>query len=100
MPGEVVRTRIADVLQDIWSHVAQIHELGRKLGGTCPVGVYVSEAPLGLRNVRAARALLGRHHVPVVAEDVGETYARKLQFEASGGCVSVQPLRPARATAP
>src|SRR6185436_62415 len=38
LPGEVVRTRIADVLQDIWSHVAQIHELGRKLLGTCPVG--------------------------------------------------------------
>lgn len=76
------------------------HLRAKLVGGTCPVGVYTGEAPLGLRNVRAARALLARHCVPLVAEDVGETYARKLQFETTGGCLSVQPLRPFAPTAP
>ena len=61
-------------------------------GGACWVGVYTAERPLGLRNVQAARALLEWQGLPLLAEDVGETYGRKLSFETSGGCVRVRRL--------
>jgi len=61
-------------------------------GGAWPLGVYAAEPPLGLRNVQAARALLARHRIPLVAEDVGEMYARKLVFDTDGGAAFVRRL--------
>jgi chemotaxis protein CheD len=61
-------------------------------GGAWPLGVYAAEPPLGLLNVRAARAALERHRIPLLEEDVGEMYGRKLAFDTDGGAAVVRRL--------
>jgi chemotaxis protein CheD len=69
-----------------------------RLLGAAPSGLYArlfggarsrdamgGEAPIGQRNVEAARSLLDRYAIPVVAEDVGGTRGRKVLFETSSG---------------
>ena len=77
---------------------AQRPALRAKLfGGAWPRGVYTAEPPLGMLNVRAARAALDRHRIPLLEEDVGEMYGRKLVFETDGGAATVRRLGPGRA---
>ena len=57
----------------------------RLFGGAASACATGSEAPIGQRNVEAARALLDRYTIPVVAEDVGGTRGRKVLFETSSG---------------
>jgi chemotaxis protein CheD len=61
-------------------------------GGAGRTGARTDDAPLGRRNVEAARALLDRYAIPLVAEDVGGTQGRKLLFETCGGAVWVRRL--------
>jgi len=61
-------------------------------GGAWPLGVYGSEPPLGILNVRAARTALCRHQIPLLEEDVGEIYGRKLVFDTDGGAAVVRRL--------
>jgi chemotaxis protein CheD len=71
--------------------------------GAAPSGLYAKlfggagrgrgdDAPLGQRNVEAARTLLDHHAIPLVAEDVGGTQGRKLLFETCGGAAWVRRL--------
>jgi chemotaxis protein CheD len=61
-------------------------------GGAWPRSVYAAEPPLGLLNVRAARAALERHGITLVEEDVGDMYGRKLVFHTDGGRAVVRRL--------
>jgi chemotaxis protein CheD len=61
-------------------------------GGAWPRGVPAAQPPLGLLNVRAARALLEQHRIPLVEEDVGESHGRKLVFDTDGGAAEVSRL--------
>jgi chemotaxis protein CheD len=74
---------------------AQRPALRAKLfGGAWPTSVYAAQPPLGLLNVRAARAALDRHAIPLLEEDVGEIYGRKLVFDTDGGAATVSRLGP------
>ena len=66
-------------------------------GGAWPRGIYAAEPPLGMLNVRAARAALDNHDIPLVEEDVGEMYGRKLMFDTDSGRALVRRLGPGRA---
>jgi chemotaxis protein CheD len=61
-------------------------------GGAGNMGAGASEPPVGQRNVDAARELLRRHAIPLVAEDVGGPCGRKLLFETAGGAAWVRRL--------
>jgi chemotaxis protein CheD len=75
-----------------------------RLLGVPPAGLYAKlfggagsmgaagEPPLGRRNVDAARELLARYAIPLVAEDVGGVVGRKLLFETAGGAAWVRRL--------
>jgi chemotaxis protein CheD len=77
---------------------AQRPALRAKLfGGAWPLSVYAAEPPLGLLNVRAARAALERQGIPLLEEDVGEIYGRKLVFDTDGGAAVVRRLGARRA---
>jgi chemotaxis protein CheD len=65
-------------------------------GGAWPLAVYAAEPPLGLLNVRAARTALERQGIPLLEEDVGEIYGRKLVFDTDGGTATVRRLGPRR----
>ena len=92
-------TRYAD--QAIPQLVARVRAMGsvngslvaKLFGGACVIAAFSRQREqLGARNVAAARELLARLGVQVVAEDVGGERGRKLLFSLVDGSVAVKVL--------
>jgi chemotaxis receptor (MCP) glutamine deamidase CheD len=78
-------------LDGLGAHRAALR--AKVFGGAWPLSVYASEPPLGMLNVRAARAALDRHQIPLLEEDVGEMYGRRLVFARTAGGGGAPPGR-------
>jgi len=65
--------------------------VAKVFGGACVIEAFHHDQ-LGDRNVEAARELLRRAGVPIVAEDVGGRRGRKLHFCLADGRVAVRVL--------
>ncbi|MBW6510833.1 MAG: chemotaxis protein CheD [Desulfuromonadaceae bacterium] len=49
--------------------------------------------PIGVRNTRAAREVLKKRNIPVIAEDVGGNHGRTLEFDLASGMVIIKSVR-------
>jgi chemotaxis protein CheD len=52
-----------------------------------------NEESIGARNLRAARATLQALEIPLLAEDVGGSLGRTVQFDLASGRVMVRSVR-------
>lgn len=72
------------------------HELVAKLAGGANMFSAVGIAPdngIGLRNIQTARQILADLGIPVVAEDVGGTSGRTVEFDPASGRLLVRSVR-------
>ena len=71
---------------------ARRSELRARVIGGASVIEALRAAPLGRRNVEAARGRLQAERIPIVGEDVGGYVGRKLVFEVQTGKALVRPI--------
>ena len=82
------------LLEALLAAGAQRGELEAKLfGGSCPHG---ETGASGARSVAVARAFLREAAIPIVAEDVGGGYPRKIDYCPADGRVRIKRLRDLR----
>lgn len=81
-----------DLLRRLRGLGARAEDLRAKLFGGAGTMALSLDTAVGARNVQAARALLGLCEIPIVSEDVGGTFGRKLLFETRGGAAWVRRL--------
>jgi chemotaxis protein CheD len=79
------------VVEMLLARGSRVRDLQAKLfGGACVVHGVTRDDHLGAKNVAAARALLDRYGVPVVAADVGGRCGRKLVYRTDSGLALVK----------
>jgi chemotaxis protein CheD len=82
----------ATLLLDVTGRGASLGRLEAKIfGGACMMTAFRGTGhDLGTQNVEAARQMLASARIPVVAEDVGGDYGRKLIFRTDTGVAMVK----------
>jgi len=81
-------TAVVRLLNDMSRLGANKGNIKAKLAGGAQMFAYNSTNELmriGARNIEAARAVLGQLRVPIIAEDVGNTYGRTVELYAEDG---------------
>jgi chemotaxis protein CheD len=62
-------------------------------GGACVLEAFTKiNGDLGAKNVEVARHLLYQNGIPIIAEDVGGDFGRKLIFSTLGGAVRIKTI--------
>lgn len=92
------RLKFADTcLQDMYDELVQnnvnTRNLVAKIAGGAKMFSYQSDSDLlniGEQNVRAVKEKLSKWNIPVVAEDVGDTYGRTIEFFPESGKLYVK----------
>jgi chemotaxis protein CheD len=93
-PARYAKSATATLLVDVAIAGASLARLQAKIfGGACMMAAFRAAAnDLGTQNVEAARRILASAGVPIVAEDVGGTYGRKLIFRTDTGVAMVKKI--------
>lgn len=93
-PGKYMDTAVEALLGSLRQEGSEPSTLRAKLAGGANMFATLAyqAVPIGMRNAAAAREALGKAGVPIVAEDVGGTQGRSLQFTLSDGRVEVRKL--------
>jgi len=84
-------TATAVLMERLLATGVSLSRLRAKVFGGASVLAFTSGA-LAERNVLAAREQLGRWDIPIVAEDVGGSYGRKIVFRTDTGAATVKVL--------
>lgn len=84
-PGKYADTAIPEVIKLILNKGAKRERLKAKIAGGARMFEMTGKNKLtldvGLRNIDAVRNLLQKNNIPIVAQDVGETYGRTVLFD-------------------
>jgi chemotaxis protein CheD len=92
VPGKFATTAIPAMLQRMHELGSQNDVVARIVGGSSMFAGLVTAGapPLGMRNVRAARAACAAHGISIVAEDVGGSHGRSVYLDVFDGRVLVR----------
>lgn len=85
-------TCLQDMLEDLLKNGAKTSSLYAKIAGGAKMFAFQTESELlniGDQNVKAVRYFLQQHHIPIVAEDVGENYGRTIVFCPEDGSLHI-----------
>jgi chemotaxis protein CheD len=94
MGSSLALPALRTLLEALQAAGAQRDQLEAKLfGGACPRG---ETDAIGARSLAVARAFLREAGVPIVAEDVGGSYPRKIDYCPADGRVRIKRLRDLR----
>ena len=88
-------TGINDMLQEVLRMGAVKSRLVAKLAGGSQMFAFANGSDImrvGLRNAAAAKEILGKLSIPVVAEDTGGNYGRTVQIDLSNGVYKVKTI--------
>lgn len=83
-----VDTCLQDMYDELLQNKVNANRLVAKIAGGAKMFSYNSENEflnIGGQNVKAVKEFLAKWNVPIVAEDVGETYGRTIVFDPSTG---------------
>jgi chemotaxis protein CheD len=89
-PGKFADLAVDNLIDVLTRGGARRNGLQAKLiGGANMFGIPTS-IPLGERNAEAARERLGKHRIPIIAEQLGGTKGRKMIVDPETGRVEVE----------
>ncbi len=83
-----VDTCLQDMYDELLRNNVNPKRLVAKIAGGAKMFSYTSENEflnIGGQNVRAVKEFLAKYNVPIIAEDVGETYGRTIVFDPATG---------------
>lgn len=88
-----VDTCLSDMLSELIAKGADKTNMVAKIAGGARMFAYTSfneHLNIGENNIEAARLFLSQHHIPIVAEDVGEFHGRTIEFYPEDGKLHIR----------
>ncbi|MFY4773909.1 chemotaxis protein CheD [Metabacillus sp. RGM 3146] len=92
-PAKYADTAVEDLLKQLKSAGVQINGLKAKIAGGAQMFLVHKENEMmriGPRNVEAVKEMLLRYRIPLVAEDVGGSNGRTIEFDPVTGFLAVK----------
>ena len=86
-------TAIADLIQLLEKHGSHVSRLKAKIAGGAQMFHFTTKSDImriGPRNVEAVKKELARYAIPIVAEDVGGSSGRTIEFDPATGKLLVR----------
>lgn len=77
---------IPKMVEDMLEHGASLKNMEAKIfGGASMYDTGLDSMQIGVKNILVARELLAEYKIPIIVEDVGGNYGRKIQFNLETG---------------
>lgn len=91
LPGKYADTGILAMIEEAYNLGAQKSRLKAKLAGGANLfpNLSLNSKSIGEQNIHAVTAQLEQNNIPIIGQDVGGSYGRKMRLYVSTGVVAV-----------